>query len=151
MNRREIMLAFKDHPKIIEEYAKLWYSEVDCLKCGISFVKKQHNQRYCSIKCREQKIKRTLNCSLCSKPFVAKSSRHAYCSVVCQEESYRQKRGSLRRKQQKAFDKASKKKFLTELKTVECSFCSVEYEQHKSSKSKFCCDFCRKSARKFKE
>ena len=47
--------------------------------------------------------------------------------------------------------KAEQDEKITELKTVECSFCSVEYEQHKSSKSKFCSDFCRKSARKFKE
>ena len=147
MNKREIMIAFKDYPEVIEAYANLWFPKDNCIKCNLPFVRKTHNQRYCSYECRTKTEKK---CPSCSKQFYTKSSSHTYCSDDCREMVYKQRK-VMTQQQQIAFDIASQQKFLTESKTVECSFCGIEYEQHKRSKAKYCCDFCKRAAVKFRK
>tara|TARA_R110000851_G_scaffold322624_1_gene488773 strand:- start:318 stop:767 length:450 start_codon:yes stop_codon:yes gene_type:complete len=148
MNKREIMIAFKDYPEVIEAYANLWFSKDNCIKCNLPFIRKTHNHKYCSYECKKVKtLPKQKNCPSCSKQFYGKIHHQIYCSIGCRKIFY----GTLTKDQHYAFERANKKKFLTELKTVECSFCGSEYKQHKTSRAEFCSDFCRKAARKYKE
>ena len=146
------MIAFKDYPEIIEAYANLWFPKDNCIRCSLPFVRKTHNQKYCSYECkRPLLVGSRQKCPSCSKQFHTKSSSHTYCSIYCRKIFDKKRKGVMTQKQQIEFERAIQQKFLTELKTVECSFCGNEYEQHKSSKAKYCCDFCRRAAVKFKE
>jgi len=116
------MKAFKDHPKIIEAYADFWFPTP------------------------EQK-----SCLECGKSFNMTVHNRKYCNSHCGKMFNKKKKSRITPEQHSALEIAVKKKFLRELKTVECSFCGNEYEQHKSSKAKYCCDFCRKAASKFRE
>ena len=124
LNKRDdLREAFKNEPSILKALEESWTIEVaECYSCDKEFNKTNWNQRYCSHQCKNEMKRR-----------VAKSRR----SVLTKEQIL-------------SFNEAATRKFLSELKDSRCHFCNDSFKQHKTQRAKYCCDFCRKAAVKFR-
>ncbi|KKM83985.1 hypothetical protein LCGC14_1303890, partial [marine sediment metagenome] len=55
-----------------------------CERCRKMFVSKEKNQRFCSVVCRQESVKRpTYSCQHCGTQFIAPPDRKIYCSREC--------------------------------------------------------------------
>jgi hypothetical protein len=108
--REELKDAFKDKPIILNALLDTWHPKAKCEYCSCEYRKKQNNQKFCSVSCRDKHSRRTpkgiarqkrayesrqrqkvgkqsFKCGMCGKEYLAypKTIRRT-CSKKCKDD-----------------------------------------------------------------